>query len=561
MDTVRHNNHRKAQMRVAAQAYRDGDLKAALRLYQRLLKGQPNDPAILFYIGNVYRQQGKLMPAAKAYRKALSLDPNFFEALLNLAIVLRKSGSFQQALKVIRQALHLRPESAQALNSAGTIYYKLGKRKIALQYYQKAIERSPDFPEAHYNAGNIYKKNGMLDAAEASYREALGIKPDFYQAINSLGNLYRIQGRNQKAMQAYEKSIAVKPDYVQAYRNIAVIRQFSQEDQIICGMKSLIANPRSNNTDRISLNFSLGKAYEDLKQYDVAFAYLAEGNRLKRSMFKYNRSENEILFDKIKKVFTPTFFKKKSKCGVDDTTPIFVVGMPRSGTSMVEQILASHPDVYGAGELSTLDQIVTAYGNKNAKKPYPTFLKDISDKDFSDMGTAYIESVRNKDRRAIFITDKMPQNFLFVGLIKIIMPKATIIHCVRNPLDTCLSIFKNDFTHLHRYAYDLMEIGHYYQLYRGLMQDWHDKLPKFIHDFHYEDLVTDPEHQVRKLLHCCDLEWNDQCLLFHESSRPVMTASTAQIRKPFYRDSINLWKEYKNQLLPLFPYFFNNRDI
>jgi hypothetical protein len=288
-----------------------------------------------------------------------------------------------------------------------------------------------------------------------------------------------------------------------------------------------------------------------LKQYDTAFRYVAEGNRLKREGFSYNETASDQLFANIKKAFTGSFMQQRSRCGADDPTPIFILGMPRSGTSLVEQILASHPDVHGAGELTTLDQVITTYGKTVFKRPYPQFLSQLTDQDCKEMGNAYVKEVRKHNRHQSFITDKMPQNFLFAGVIAMILPKAKIIHCVRNPMDTCLSIFKNHFSRLHAYAYDLHELGHYYRLYQNLMGFWHQIIPDIMHDIHYEKLVRNPETQVRRLLSFCHLKWHDHCLNFHRSARPVLTASTAQVRRAFYRDSVDAWKRYAHNLEPL----------
>ena len=552
LNTIRRGNDRENHMSLAAKTDKAGDCDVALEQYQRRLKKEPGDPEILFHIGNVYQKKRDFELAIKAYRQALSYDPNFFEALLNLSVAMSKTGRFVQAMKVCRQALLLQPDSAPACNHAGTMQFKLGNCQEALQWYRKAITLKPHMAEAYFNSGNVLKKEGRLDSAEKAYRQAISLKPDLHQAFNSLGDLYRSQGRNEDAMQAYEEAIALKPENVIAYRSLAAIRKFSGEDRFVRGMKSLMANAGLNPSERMSLNFALGKAHEDLKQFDAAFEYMAEGNRLKRATFEYDKTATENLFANIREAFSKDFFNASRGHGVEDPTPIFIIGMPRSGTSLVEQVLSRHRDVFGAGELPTLDQIVTAYGKKVFKQSYPGFIPKAAREDFLRMGTAYIGKIRNLNPDAVFITDKMPQNFLFAGLIKVILPKATIIHCVRNPKDTCLSIFKNDFTRLHKYGYDLDEIGHYYRLYQELMQHWLRSMPGFIEEFRYEEMVTTPEKQVRRLLACCGLAWDDRCLSFHESSRPVLTASTAQVRKPFYKDSIALWRNYEKQMAPLF---------
>lgn len=528
-----------------------GKFDEALYCYQQSLQSNPTDPNILYYIGNIYNKMGEPGRALKAYQKAISLAPDFAEALNHMAIIYRNQGLYQQAMELCRKSLSIRPDSAEIHNNAGNIQCKLGNQQAALQFYQTAVELKPSLWEAHYNIGSLLKIDGQLEPAIKAYRLAILHKPDFYQAMNGLGDAYRVQGDHDAAMSAYENALAVNNQCVASYRYMTVIRKYTKKDRYIVGMESLLSSPELNPSDRIALNFALGKAHEDLRQYDVAFRYLAEGNRIKRTTFNYDEIDNSRLFANIKKAFTKTFLKNRSGWGKDDATPIFIIGMPRSGTSLVEQILSSHPDVHGAGELSNLDRILSTYGKRILKRTYPAFSAKLTRNDCLKMGTAYIEGIRKLNRHGTFITDKMPQNFLFAGLIKIILPKAKIIHCVRNPMDTCFSIFKNDFSRLHPYAYDLNEIGGYYQLYQGLMRHWHRVMPDFIHDVHYEKITAEPEKQVRRLLNCCGLQWNDQCMMFHRSRRPVLTASTAQVRRPIYRDSVELWKNYEQDLQPL----------
>jgi tetratricopeptide (TPR) repeat protein len=427
----------------------------------------------------------------------------------------------------------------------------LSNYQAAARCYRKAIDLDPSLAAAHYNLGELYRAQGHFASALSSYRKAIDLQPDFYQAFNGMGDAHRMQGNRRAAMDAYQSAIKVNPKCVKSYRFLAVVRKFSKKDPYLAGMASLLDHGDLNSSDRVLLNFSLGKAYEDLKQYETAFAYIAEGNRLQRARFSYDPTNNENLFANIKKAFCGPFGATRQHGKQDDPRPIFILGMPRSGTSLVEQILASHPDVYGAGELTTLDQVITTYAKKVFNQPYPQFVSHLTDRDCRNMGTAYIQMIRNHDRHQAFVTDKMPHNFLFVGMIAMILPHARIVHCVRHPMDTCLSIFKNHFSRQHAYAYDQRELGHYYRLYKDLMDHWREVMPNVVHDIHYEKLVREPEKQVRRLLSVCQLRWHDQCLAFHRSQRPVLTASTSQARRPLYRDSVALWEKYAQQLGPL----------
>ncbi len=233
--------------------------------------------------------------------------------------------------------------------------------------------------------------------------------------------------------------------------------------------------------------------------------------------------------------------------------------MPRSGTTLVEQILASHPDVYGGGELGDLKRIITSYFGMEDDTGFADKIRQTESEYFIGAGDEYVTSVRNHFNTDKFITDKMPGNFKFIGMIRLMLPNAKVIHCRRDPLDTCLSIFKNYFSKSHYYAYDLTELGKYYNLYRDLMKHWHSVLPDFIYDIQYEDVVADQEKQSRALLEHCGLEWDDACLEFHRTDRPVMTASASQVRRPIYKDSVQSWKRYENWLAPLLDVLANRR--
>ena len=528
-----------------------GQLDRALHHYRWALQDKNDDHHTLTNIGNVYRKLGRFHAAEKAYRKALALDPDNAETLNNLAMVYRTIGRLKEAMIACRKSLAIRPDSAHTHHNAGIIHRQMGNHQAALRYYRKAIELDPLLAEAHYNLGELFKVNGNLKSAIAVYQKAIQLSPDMYQAFRGLGDAYRLQGNTNAAIAAYGNAIKVNPACVTSYRYLTVLRKYKTRDPYLVGMESLLTRADLNRNERMLLNFSLGKAYEDLKQYGTAFRHVAEGNRMKRLSFSYDQTASDLLFANIKKAFAASFMQEWSRCGVDDPTPIFILGMPRSGTSLVEQILASHPDVHGAGELATLDQVISTYGRKVFKRPYPQFLSQLTDQDCKEMGSAYVKAIRRHNRYQAFITDKMPQNFLFVGMIAMILPKAKIIHCVRNPMDTCLSIFKNHFSRLHAYAYDLHELGHYYRLYQDLMSFWRQIMPDVMHDVYYEKLVGEPVTQVRRLLSICRLKWHDQCLAFHQSGRPVLTASTSQARRPFYRDSVVLWKQYACHLQPL----------
>jgi hypothetical protein len=316
-------------------------------------------------------------------------------------------------------------------------------------------------------------------------------------------------------------------------------------------MEHLLEEKNLTDDQKMNLSFGLGKAFEDLGQYEKSFHFILEANRLKRETFDYDISEDRVFIDNLKKTFDEQFIHQHSHSGYSSDAPIFIVGMPRSGTTLVEQILSAHPQVFGAGELRYMKIMIVDSCSNIEGLEYPQCFAGFSENDFKEFGKAYVNELRQFSKEVKYITDKMPHNFLNIGLIKLILPNAKIIHCQRNPVDTCWSIFKNFFAGIHNYAYNLRELGEYYKLYEGLMAHWRTILPGFLFEIQYEELVADQENQTRRLLEYCGLDWQDDCLSFHKSSRPVRTASSTQVRQPIYNNSVLLWKRYAKELQPL----------
>jgi hypothetical protein len=316
-------------------------------------------------------------------------------------------------------------------------------------------------------------------------------------------------------------------------------------------METLLSQNTLSDDQRMHLAFALGKAYEDLGEYGKSFNSLLHGNNLKRKTYDYTGEETKGLFQSIKKLCNADFISRHLKNGISDSTPIFIVGMPRSGTSLVEQILASHPDVYGAGELEEFKMVLL---DLTKTRILSDAYSSLSKKDkglIAGIGTEYLSRLRRNSDKGKFITDKMPHNFQHVGIIRLALPNAKIIHCTRDPMDNCFSIYKNYFSGIHRYAYELGELGQYYNLYQDLMKYWYSLFPDFIYEIKYEELVENQEAESKRLIQFCGLPWVDECYSFYNTSRQVATASATQVRKPIYKDSVQLWKKYRSQLEPL----------
>jgi tetratricopeptide (TPR) repeat protein len=435
------------------------------------------------------------------------------EQALQLALKHHEASELPQAQNIYQQVLKADPKNTTALHYMGIIASQLDCNDMAINFISKAIE----------------------------------ITPTYAEALNSLGNVMRDMGRKEEACEYLRKAIATKPLYAEAHRHLALMCKHTEVTEEVKAMERGLLTPNLSDGQKMHFSFGLGKVYENLRQYEKAFEYIAQGNALKRASYNYNPDTQSKQFQNLKSVFAKEFFEKHAHSGHQEDGPIFILGMPRSGTTLIEQILASHPKVFGAGEIDSLFKVASVFFQKFEQ------ILAAPDEIFTKAGEAYAKAIRQYDKDHRYITNKTPQNFLHIGLIKLFLPKAKIIHCRRKAEDTCLSIFKHYFSSpkTHEYAYDLKELGQYYIIYTDLMDHWHSTLPGFILDVQYEDLVSDQETQTRRLLEFCGLEWHPDCLNFHKSSRSVKTASSNQVRKKIYDDAIEYWKNFEDHLGPL----------
>jgi tetratricopeptide (TPR) repeat protein len=562
-----------------------GKMDEAIDSFMQAIKYKPDYAEAHYNLGNAFVELKRPDEAAESFNRALEIVPGYAEALHNLGYVHKSQKKFDEAEKSIRLAIKIKQDNAEMHNSLGIVLHSQGKLAEAVSSYEQAVKLKPDYAESYYNLGRVFREQGLLDEAISFFKRAitvnpdfvlaynnlgnilheqnkpdealeflnraLEIKPDFVEAHNNLGNVLKAQGNIAEAVASYNRALEIQPDFVDAYRQLAHARKYTEYNDEIRAMETLLQDDSMNDLQKMHLNFGLGKAYEDLGEYEKAFSCIQVANRLKRDTFEYAMSEDRVFINNIKKTFDEKFILEHTGAGCNSGTPIFIVGMPRSGTSLVEQILSSHPLVHGAGELGYMRSMLLKYCSKKVEPEIPDCIKKFGKNDFKKFGSAYVDKIRLHSQDAKYITDKMPHNFLNIGLIKLVLPNAKIIHCQRNPMDTCFSNFKNFFTGTHKYAYDLQELGEYYKLYDQLMEYWHKILPGFIYDIQYEELVADQENQTRRLLEYCGLDWDDRCLSFHKSNRTVRTASSTQVRQPIYNDSVQLWKQYEKQLEPL----------
>ena len=531
-----------------------GRFKEAFNEYRKALKLAPDHPTLLGNIGNLLQLQGENEKAISWLEKAISQDPDNAVIHNNLGNALWSLGKSEEAVAAYKCALELNPDLADSYRNLGTVLLELEELDDAINCFNHALRINPRDIKSYQGLGKARNAQGDLDQAVSAYREAIAIDPANAEYYRELGRAFGDHGEIEKAISAHRKAVEINPQYAMAYQALSKNKKFTEYDDDMKAMETLLSTKATSDKDSIHLAFGLGKAYEDLGNFDKSMEFVIQATRLKRNSFDYSISDSQQQFDRIREVFSPDFFSNHLDLGDPDRTPIFILGMPRSGTSLVEQILASHPAVFGAGEVNDLVKVFQSIKKPVDKKQSDTFPEGFSDldgRDFADLGKQYIVGIRKYSTDARFITDKMPHNFLRIGFIRTILPNARIIHCTRDPMDNCLSLFKTDLLNGHRYSYDMSELGQYYRMYLELMDYWRDSLPGFIYDQSYEELVSCQKKQVSQLLQHCGLPWDDSCMDFHKTRRKVNTASNAQVSRPIYKDSVQLWKRYEKQLEPL----------
>lgn len=446
---------------------------------------------------------------------------------------------------------NVQPELQQLLDEA-VAHYRAGRFEESSVCYRQAITIAPERSETYYCLGHALREQGQFEKTVECYRKVLEIQPDFAEGYNNLGLVLRILAQFDAAIVCFRQAISIDADYVAAYYNLAFAYKPTAYDDDIRQMENLYQQANLADQQRSQLAFALGKLFEDLAQYDKAFDYIAAGNRFKRSVYTYSITADVEFLQRQKRIFNKAFFALDREIVATENTPIFILGMFRSGTTLVEQILASHPQVFGAGELDFIHD-TTVRCAADAGKTFPECVV-VTESDYLRMlACDYIRALRSRAPQVQHISDKMPGNFLYIGFIHLLFPAAKIIHCRRDPMATCWSIFKHNFpSQAHQYAYDLHELAAYYKLYQDIMRHWQEVLPGRIYELQYEDLVGDQETQTRRLLQHCNLPWNDSCLQFHQTARPVKTASALQVRRPLYSRSVEAWRRYEKQLQPLY---------
>ncbi|WP_437229652.1 tetratricopeptide repeat-containing sulfotransferase family protein [Planctomicrobium sp. SH661] len=558
-----------------------GLLKEALAHYQQVLDMEPGY-APAWHLAGVAKLQLRDVPAAvDSLKRAVQLDAGVAGYHRNLGEAFQAAADFSAAVLSFEQALRLDPVNCGTWTSLSDALLQMGETTPALDCLRQALQLNPDYLAARILLGNVHKDLKELDSAAGNYRFVLQHDPENLVATVNLASVLREQGETHQAIELlrsvvdrgaanptiaynlantlvdvgefaeararYASALPLHPQPAKVLFNLSSIRKFKEEDREQLAQWESIARSRlSTNDDAVHLHFALGKAHDDLGDYTTAFEHYRQGNQLVPVTF-----DAELHRQQIREVigcWSHEFLQSRSSWGEETSAPVFIVGMPRSGTTLVEQILSSHPHVQGLGEREEMGQAVQKYeASLGCENQSALAAGRLTQADIHGITADYLAGISLAEGKRRF-TDKMPANFLLLGWIATCFPHATLIHCVRDPRDTCLSCYFQHFTARLPYAYDLSHLVAYYRAYEELMKHWHSVLPGRILDVKYEDLVATPEAQSRRLIEHCGLEWDDACLQSHAADRSIRTASSWQVRQPIHTGSRRRWVNYREHI-------------
>ena len=495
--------------------------------------------------------------APKGFRRPPQTELSKVVSLFAEGLALHQAGRLGDAEEIYNKILAIQPDHFDSLHLLGVIFSQRGNHAEAVRQIDFALKTNPNDCLALNNRGVALKELKRFEEALASYDRALTVRPAYAQAQNKFGMTLVELGHLSEARAALEQAVELAPCKVQYRFDLGNITRFVAGDPHLAALEKLAAdNATLSIGDRIQLHFTLGKAYEDVGRHAEAFSQWLDGNALKRQQIMYNEAATLGGLDSVRAAFTSDLIRTWQNVGNPSPVPVFIVGMARSGSTLVEQILASHPQVFGGGERKHFPFDGAVKGSKTkfgSAATYPELVSDMTDEDFRDLGARYLAEIERLAPESIHITDKTLGNFMFAGLIHLALPNAPIIHTVRDPVDTCLSCFSKLFIEgQYHHTYDLAELGRYYRHYQALMLHWHHVLPAGrILDVRYEDVVADLEGQARRVVAHCGLDWDPRCLAFHQTQRSILTASAAQVRQPIYSSAVGRWRVHKETLQPL----------
>lgn len=543
-----HNNLGNTLKRLKRLEEAQGEYETALSLRPEYAEAHNN-------LGFLYCGLGAYADAEREIKRAIEINPHYVDAYVNAAAVALASERPDEALRWLDNLASFAPDHPAGLLARAKALTDSDRQDEALTAARRAVALAPESGEARTCLARVLAQTGACREALSVYDEAAKLpSPKPAEALIGKAELLAELGRNEPAQALLVRAAQTVPVSVPALFHLSALKTYAADDSDIARMEALLlADGARDRDETLLLHFALGKAYLDTGDGARAFAHFDEGCRMKRASFSYDAAATARWMAAGVAAFAPDRMTRLAGAGAASDVPAFVVGMPRSGTTLVEQILAAHPAVFGAGELKAMQAIVDRVKRADATPVgYPQLVDSLSAADCETLGRQYLDAVRVKAPMARRIVDKMPSNFLYAGLIRLILPQARIIHIRRDAMDTCLSCYTKLFAGEQRFSYDQTELGRFYKSYEGVMAHWRALLPaeNFL-EVRYEDVVADLEGQARRMIAFLGLDWDPACLTYYKNERQILTASFDQVRKPIYRSSVGRWKAYADHLGPL----------
>lgn len=568
-------------------AYYDANkFDEAEECHKRALIINPTLVGSLNNMGSIYKIQGKMQQAIAFYQEAITISPDMIEPLNNLGALFVQQQEFKQAIEYLKSAIKLDPTFVAANCNMGFALLGLNQYNDAQFYFKNALQYNTDYAEANYGMAKLYFYKYDFAISESYILKAISNNPQQMEFYRLLAEIYYEQGNHTQALMYLNHALSIDSKLASLYickgsmlmemgeiseaeaqflkiandeaidtrllvhYSLVQLRKIEPKNSYFKSLLSIANNPQEVSPDKLPyVYFALGKCYDDINEFSKAFTYFTQGCNLKRKRITYDIAEQIKLTKNILNNISKETIEYLRRFSNPSNLPIFIVGMPRSGTTLIEQILASHPSVYGAGEIPFLNNLIQSSMDDNSIRLYPENILQLLP---HIMTEKYLEHLQRISSTASHITDKMPFNFIAIGLIHALFPNAKIIHVKRGAIDTCLSCYTKLFSQGHYYSYDLTELAQYYNCYERIMNHWRDILPPYAWlDIEYENVVNDLETEAKRLIAYCDLPWDTACLEFYQSKRKVRTASFMQVRQSVYNSSVNRWRRYEKELAPL----------
>jgi tetratricopeptide (TPR) repeat protein len=497
-----------------------------------------------------HQREGRIEEAERLYRRVLRNNPRNVDALRLLAQIAARTDHADEAETLLERAIELAPDYLLAILDLGRVYKDQDRFAEALERFDRAIALDPGAPQAHYlRAATLARASFTYDAIDA-YRRCLALRPTHTGSLIGLGHVLKAVGDYEGSVESYHACIKCAPDSGETHWSLANLKTYRFDDKTVADMEQHAASASGGAQSEVNFLFALGKAYEDRGDFERAWHFYRTGNEKQRALVSYDPVQTEVINDRIQAVYTAEFLGERTGAGLPDPAPIFILGLPRSGSTLLEQILASHSEVEGTSELPYIGRISSSLNrNREHGVNYPEAMRELTPANLRACGEEYLASAKmHRQNGAARFIDKMPNNFPNVGFMSLILPNARIIDARRHPLDACFSCYRQLFAKGQAFTYDLTEIGEYYLQYQRMMDHWAAVLPGRVLTVQYEEVVSDFDAQARRLLDFCGLPWQDACLKFYESERPIRTPSAEQVRQPIYDRAVGHWRNYERHL-------------